>query len=331
MGWNVYVTRRVPKPGIDLLRERCEVVNVNPEDRALTREELLEAVRERDGVLCLLTDRIDGEVMDAARGCKVFANYAVGYDNIDVPAATERGILITNTPGVLTDATADLAWALLFAAARRVAEGDRFVRAGKFTGWGPMMLLGGDVTGRTLGIIGAGRIGQAMARRSVGFGMTVLYTNPSPRPELERETGARKVTLDELLRESDFVSIHCPLNHETHHLIGPRELELMKPTAYLINTARGPIVDERALVGALREKQIAGAGLDVYEDEPEPAAGLVELDNVVLLPHLGSASIQARTDMATMAARNLLAVLEGKRPPNPVNPQVLDQARRSDR
>jgi len=253
MGWNVYVTRRIPEAGIEMLRERCEVVGVNPEDRVLTREELLAAVVGRDGVLCLLTDRIDAEVMDRAEGVKVFANYAVGYDNIDVAAATERGIVITNTPGVLTDATADLAWALLFSVARRVAEADRFTRAGKFTGWGPMMLLGGDITGRTLGIVGAGRIGQAVARRSVGFRMKVLYADPSPRPELEKDIGAKRVELDELLRESDFVSIHTPLTEETRHLISTRELELMKPTAYLINNARGPIVDEKALGQARRE------------------------------------------------------------------------------
>ena len=326
MGWKVYVTRQIPDAGITMLRQACEVVDVNPEDRVLTHEELLAAVGGRDGVLCLLTDRIDAEVMDAAKGCKVFANYAVGYDNIDVPAATERGIVITNTPGVLTEATADLAWALLFAVTRRVVQGDRYTREGKFKGWGPMLFLGGDITGRTLGIVGAGRIGQAVARRSIGFQMKVLYTDPSPRPELEKDIGARRMELDELLRESDFVSIHCLLNEETRHLMGKRELELMKPTAYLINNARGPIVDEKALVEALRQKRIAGAGLDVYEDEPELAPGLAELDNVVLLPHLGSASIATRTRMATLAAENLLAVLEGETPPNVVNPEALGPA-----
>ena len=198
MGWNVYVTRRIPEAGIDMLRGQCAVIEVNPEDRVLTRDELLQAVVGRDGVLCLLTDKIDAGVMDAAAGCKVFANYAVGYDNIDVAAATERGIAVTNTPGVLTDATADLAWALLFSVARRLAEADRYTREGKFTGWGPMLFLGGDITGRTLGIVGAGRIGQAVARRSVGFRMTVLYADPSPRPELEREIGAKRVMFDSI-------------------------------------------------------------------------------------------------------------------------------------
>jgi lactate dehydrogenase-like 2-hydroxyacid dehydrogenase len=305
-----------------MLRARCQVVEVNPHDRVLTREELLRVVVGRDGVLCLLTDRIDAAVLDAARGCKVFANCAVGYDNIDVPAATARSVAITNTPGVLTDATADLTWALIFAVARRVVEGDRHVRAGEFRGWAPMLFLGGDITGQTLGIVGAGRIGQAVARRSVGFRMNVLYTDPPPQPELEREVGAKRVELGELLRGSDFVSLHTPLLKETQHLIGRRELALMKPTAYLINTARGPIVDEEALVEALRDRRIAGAGLDVYENEPELAPGLADLPNVVLLPHLGSASTQTRTRMATMAAENLLAVLGGRIPPNIVNSEV---------
>jgi D-3-phosphoglycerate dehydrogenase len=305
-----------------VLRERCQVVEVNPHDRVLTREELLRAVVGRDGVLCLLTDRIDAEVLGVAKGCKVLANCAVGYDNIDVSAATARGIVVTNTPGVLTDATADLTWALIFAVARRVVEGDRCVRDGEFRGWAPMLFLGGDITGQTLGIVGAGRIGQAVARRSAGFRMKVLYTDPSPRRELEKEIGARRVELDELLRGSDFVTLHTPLVTETRHLIGRREFALMKPTAYLINTARGPIVDEEALVEALREKRIAGAGLDVYENEPELAAGLADLPNVVLLPHLGSASTRTRTRMATMAAQNLLAVLEGRVPPNLVNADV---------
>jgi len=320
----VFVTREVPKGGLDILRTAPDIerLDINLEDRVLSRQELLARVKGRDGVLSLLTDKIDAEVMDAARGCKVFANFAVGFDNIDIRAATERGILVTNTPGVLTDATADLAWALLFAVARRIVEADRFTREGKFKGWGPMMFLGGDVTGRTLGIVGAGRIGAAVARRSVGFKMTVLYHDPRPNPDMERETGARRVDLDTLLRESDFVSIHTLLNEETRHLIGKRELELMKPTAYLINTSRGPVIDENALVEALRTKRIAGAGLDVYEEEPKLAPGLAELDNAVLLPHIASATFWTRTRMAEMAATNLLAALRGQRPPNLVNPEA---------
>lgn len=320
---NVYVTRRVPQPGLDMLVEACARVEVNPHDRVLTREELLAGVRGRDAVLCLLTDTIDAEVFDAAQGCRIFANYAVGYNNIDVPAATARGIAVTNTPGVLTDATADLTWALLFCAARRIAEGDRFTRAGKFDGWSPMLFLGGDISGGTLGIVGAGRIGTAVALRSRGFRMRVLYHDKVQNEALEQAVGAERVSLDALLGESDFVCIHVSLDESTRHLIGARELGLMKPTAYLINTSRGPVVDEAALVEALREGQIAGAGLDVFEDEPELKPGLAELDGVVIPPHLGSATIGTRTKMATLAAANVVAMMRGERPPNIVNPEVL--------
>ena len=325
MGWNIYVTRELPRPAMDLLRENVEVMNVNPEDRVLTREELLESVGGRDGVLCLLTDTIDDEVFRAAEGAKIFANYAGGFNNIDVDAATRQGVLITNTPGVLTDATSDMAWALLFATARRVAEADRFTRAGMFKGWGPMMFLGGDITERILGIVGAGRIGTAVAMKSKGFRMKVLYTDKVRNETLEKELGARKVTLDELMRESDFVSIHVLLSPETTHLIGEPELSRMKPTAYLINTSRGPVIDEEALVRALKEGTIAGAGLDVYENEPEFAPGLAELDNAVIVPHIASATIWTRTKMALMAAENLLAGLKGETPPNLVNPEALEK------
>ena len=320
---NVFVTRRIPQPGLDILFENCRDVEVNPDDRVLTREELLAQVEGRDGILSLLTDSIDADVMDAAEGCKVVANYAVGFNNVDVPAATARGIVITNTPGVLTDATADMAWALLFCTARRVVEADKFTREGKFKGWGPMLFLGGDITGKTLGIVGAGRIGSAMAKKSVGFRMEVLYADPVRNEDMEHEIGATRVPLDTLLRESDFVSVHTLLSEATTRMIGERELGLMKPTAYLINTSRGPVIDENALVKALQEKQIAGAGLDVFEDEPQLAPGLVELDNVVVPPHIASATIGTRAKMATMAATNLVAVLKGETPPNCVNPEVL--------
>jgi len=323
MGFNVYVTRVIPEPGLAVLRKECETTDVNPDDRVLTREELLSEVKGRDGVLCLLTDKIDAEVFDAASGAKIFANYAVGYDNIDVPAATERGIAITNTPGVLTDATSDMAWSLLFTIARRTAESDKYTRAGKFKGWGPMLFLGGDITDRTLGIIGAGRIGTAFARKSVGFRMKVLYSDVRENKELEKEVGAKKVDLDTLLKEADYISVHVPLMPETTHLIGKREFGLMKKSAYLINTSRGPVVDEKALVEALKSGEIAGAGLDVYEKEPEVEPGLFKLDNIVLAPHLGSATIETRTKMATMAAGNLVAMLKGEEPPNIVNPEVL--------
>lgn len=327
--FNVYVTREIPQAGLDLLREFCDV-EVNPEDRVLAREELIEAVRGRDGVLCLLTDTVDDEVLEAAGPrCKVFSNYAVGYNNIDVEAATRRGIAVTNTPGVLTKTTAELAWALMLSVARRIVEADRFTRAGKFRGWSPMLFLGSDLSGKVLGIIGAGRIGTAMALMSRGFGMRVLYYDPKiERNEtLEYELEAKKVDLERLLRESDFISIHVPLSDETRHLIDERALSLMKPTAYLVNTSRGPVVDEAALVRALKERRIAGAGLDVYENEPELAPGLAECDNVVLAPHIGSATLETRSKMAKMAASNLIAVLRGERPQHIVNPEVLEAKR----
>jgi lactate dehydrogenase-like 2-hydroxyacid dehydrogenase len=324
MGWNVFVTRELPKPGMDLLRESCERMDVNPHDRVLTRQELLEGVRGRDGVLCLLTDTIDDEVFEAAEGALMFANYAVGFNNIDVDAANRHGMLISNTPGVLTETTADLAWALIFAVARRVVEADSFTRTGKFEGWGPMLLLGVDVYGKTLGIVGGGRIGTAVGLRARGFAMRVLYADVMPSPTLEGEVGARRVELDELCSEADFLTVHVNLTPETAHIIGAHELDLMKPSAILINNSRGPTVDEKALVKALREGQIAGAGLDVYENEPALAPGLVELENTVLLPHVASATVETRTKMALMAAENLLAGLRGERPPNLVNQEAFD-------
>ena len=323
MGFNVYVTRLVPRPGIELLERECETVEINPHDRALTRDELLDAVRNRDGILCLLTDKIDEDVFKAARGAKGFANCAVGYDNVDVGKATEYGFPVSNTPGVLTDATAEMGWTLLLAVARRVVESDRFNRSGEWGGWGPMQFLGGDVTGATLGVVGAGRIGTAFALKSRGFDMNVLYADDIPNEVVEEQVGARRTDLDSLLRESDFVSVHVPLNSDTHHLISTAQFEIMKPTAYLINTSRGPVVDEAALVEALRAGLIAGAGLDVYENEPRLADGLAELDNVVLTPHTASATIATRGKMALMAATNLVAMMKGEPIPNFVNPEVM--------
>lgn len=318
MGFSVYVTRRVPQAGLDLLQQQCDRLDISPHDRPASRSEILEGVAGRDGVMCHLTDRIDDEVLAAAGpGCRVFANYAVGYNNIDVAAATRRGIVVTNTPGVLTETTADLAWSLLMSAARRIVESDRYFRTGRWDGWGPMQFLGHDIHGATLGIVGPGRIGRAVARRATGFAMRVLYASRSDNAEMAA-MGASRVDLDTLLRESDFVSLHVPLSDATKHLIGPRELGLMKASAYLINTARGPVVDEAALVEALRSKQIAGAGLDVYENEPAPVAGLTELDNVVCVCHLGSATEATRSKMSIMAAENLLAAMRGEVPPNVV-------------
>lgn len=319
----VYVTRAIPGEGIDLLKKHCDV-EVNWEDRPLTREELLKNVRGRDGVVSLLTDRIDSEVYETARGIKGFANYAVGFDNIDVGEATRRKIPISNTPGVLTDATAEMAWALLFSVARRVIESDRLIRSGNWKGWGPLQFIGGDVAGKTLGIVGAGRIGTAMALKSRGFAMTVLYSDEITNSTLEEELGARRVPFSELLVESDFISIHVPLMAETQHLFNAEVFKKMKRTAYLINTSRGPVVNEAELVESLKNRVIAGAGLDVYEFEPEIAGGLADLDNVVITPHTASATVSARTNMALKAAQNLLAMLRGERPPDCVNPEIYD-------
>ncbi|MDN5326007.1 MAG: glyoxylate reductase [Moorella sp. (in: firmicutes)] len=319
--WNVYVTRPVPQPALDLLAGHCDL-EINPEDRVLTRAELLEKVRGRDGILCLLTDILDDEVFTAAKGARIFANLAVGFNNVDLEAATRHGIMITNTPGVLTEATADMAWALLFAVARRVVEGDKFTRAGKFKGWGPLLMLGQEITGKTLGVIGAGRIGTAFARKARGFDMKVLYHDVQPSKAFEEATGGQFVDKETLLKEADFVSLHVPLMPSTTHLISTPELKLMKKTAILINTSRGPVVDEKALVKALREKEIWGAGLDVFENEPELAPGLADLENVVLCPHIASATWETRTNMALMAANNLLAALRGELPPQCLNPEV---------
>ena len=307
-----------------ILRDQS-VLTMNPHDRYLDKQEIIDGVRKVDGLLCLLTDAIDDEILAAGSNLKVVANFAVGFNNIDVSAATRRKIPVTNTPGVLTDTTADMAWALLLAAARRVAEGDRFVRTRAWQGWGPLQYMGGDVTGATLGIIGLGRIGQAVVRRARGFDMKVIYWNRTRlSPEQENELGVAYAEMDEVLRRSDFVSLHVALNDETTHLIGAQQLALMKPTACIINTARGPVIDEKALVSALQEGTIGAAGLDVYEHEPELEPGLYDLENAVLAPHLGSATIGTRTKMGNMAAENCLAGCRGERPPNLVNPEIYE-------
>ncbi|MBN2414819.1 D-glycerate dehydrogenase [bacterium] len=323
MSVNVFVTRRIPDAGLDLLRKHCGTVDVFPEDRVMTHAEIMREVPGRDGLLCLLTDTIDRRIIEAGDRLRIIANYAVGYNNIDVAAATAERIIVTNTPGVLTDATADLTWALILGICRRIVESDRFTRAGDFHGWAPMLLRGGDLAGRTIGIVGAGRIGSAVARRAAGFDMTILYTNRSLNKDLEQSLPARRVPLETLLREADVISLHVPLTDETKHLIGREELAGMKKTAYLINTSRGPVVDEAALVQALKDGDIAGAALDVFEEEPAIHPGLLELDNVVLTPHTGSATWGTRDSMAVMAAENLIAGLSSRRPPNIVNPDVL--------
>lgn len=321
------LTRRIPEPGFSLVHEAFAVTG-GDKDRPLARDKLLRGVSGVDAILCLLTELIDGTVMDAAGPqLRVISNMAVGFDNVDVPAATARGILVTNTPGVLTDATADLTWALLLSMARRVVEGDRMVREGRFERWSPFMLLGRAVAGATIGVVGMGRIGQAVAWRSLGFDMRVLYRRlGGPLAPEQVPSGARwefRSELDQLLSEADIVSLHVPLSADTHHLIGARELALMRPGSFLVNTSRGPVIDETALVESLRSRHLGGAGLDVYEREPELAAGLAGLDNVVLLPHLGSATVETRGRMAESAARNAIAAIGGEPVEHMVNPEVL--------
>lgn len=320
--FNVFVTRKLPGDGLNQLRSLCNVT-VYPENRNITKEELLEIVEKQDALITMLSDPIDSDVIQKGENLKVIANYAVGFNNIDLASATANGISVVNTPDVLTNASADLGWALLMASARRVIEGDQMTRAGEFTGWAPEMLLGVEVYGKTLGLVGAGRIGRAMAKRASGFDMKVLYNNRRQLPaEVEKEYNLEYVELDTLLKESDFVSLHCPLTPETKYLIDERELNLMKPTAVLINTARGPVVNEVALVEALKNKTIYGAGLDVFEDEPALKPGLAELPNVVLTPHIASAAVDTRFKMVDMIVADVLAVLQDKRPQNIVNQEV---------
>jgi glyoxylate reductase len=320
MGRRIVVTRRIPEPALDLLREAGDVW-LSPHDRPLTVPELHEAVAGADAVVTMLHDRVDAAYLDAAGpGLQVVANVAVGYDNVDVAACTERGVRFTNTPGVLTDATADIAFSLILMATRRLGEGERMIRARQPWSFSMFFLLGSSLQQKTLGIVGLGQIGTATARRARAFGMDVVYSGRrAADPALEQALEARRVDLDELLATSDVVSLHCPLSDETRHLIDAARLRQMQPTAYLVNTTRGPVVDEAALAAALRDGVIAGAGLDVFEREPEVHPGLLELENVVLLPHLGSATIETRTAMGVLAARNAIAVLDGVEPPTPVN------------
>jgi len=327
----VFVTRMIPEAGLTLLRKEAKVdVWPGPEDETPPKEEIIRGVRKADVLLCLLTEEIDRAIMEANPRLLGIANHAVGYNNIDVRTATALGIPVTNTPGVLTDTTADLAWALIMAVARNIVQGHQYVKRGRFKIWGPKLLLGMDVSPggsgkpKTLGIIGFGRIGQAVLKRSKGFDMRVLAYDPLQKETIEQTEGVTYRELADLLRESDLITLHPALSKETHHLIGERELSLMKPTAFLVNTSRGPIIDEKALVKALQEGRIAGAGLDVYENEPDLAPGLMECENVVLLPHLGSASRETRDKMATMAAMNALSLLKKEKAPNTVNPEVYD-------
>ena len=319
----------MPKAAMDRVRKAVNA-QVNPHDRPMTRRELLRALKGKDGVLSLLNDRMDGEAMDAAGpALKVIANYAVGFNNIVVPDATGRGIVVTNTPEVLTETTADMAWSLIMAACRRIAEGDDFLRSGKPWDWAPLMMLGSDVHGKTLGILGLGRIGQGVARRARGFNMKAIYYDAfRQKPAVEKRLGVQYKRFDTVIKQADIITVHTPLMKETIHLVNAKVLKAMKKTAYLVNTSRGPIVDEAALARALRRGDIAGAGIDVFEEEPKVHPELVKCRNAVITPHIASATIETRTAMGTLAASNLIAVLKGKKPPTPVNPEVWRKRRK---
>ncbi len=320
----VLVTGRIP----DEVRAQLAAahqVQVNPLDRPMARADILGRLADTEGLLCMITDLIDADLLDQAPRLKAIANHGVGYDNIDVAAATARGIPVSNTPGVLTDATADITVGLILAVARRMVEGDRRNRAGRFRHWAPLLFLGTEVTAKTLGVVGLGRIGRAVVKRCRGFEMKAIYHSRTRLGAREEAAlGVSYRSLEALLAEADFVSLHVPLTPATRHLIGAAELRRMKAAAFLINTSRGPVVDEAALVAALEAGVIRGAGLDVYENEPRMAPGLAQLDNAVLLPHVGSATWETRTRMARLAARNLLAALAGNPPPNCVNPEVFE-------
>lgn len=327
----MYVTsNEVPRSALDILKPLARV-EANIKDGTLARKTLLREATDVDALLCLLTDTVDSTLMKTAKRLRVVGNMAVGYDNVDIAEATRRGIMVTNTPEVLTETTADLAVGLMLSVARRLAEADRYVRDGRWkVRWSPMMMVGTDVHGKTLGIYGLGRIGLAVARRARGFGMKVLYNDAFRNEEAEKEIGLAFAPFDDLLTTADFLTVHVPLTPETRHRIGRREIGLMKRGAFLINTSRGPVVDERALYLALAKRRIAGAGLDVYENEPiGPDSPLARLKSVVLLPHIGSATLETRTSMAEMAARNIVAALKGEVPPNLVNREVLSEGKGS--
>ncbi len=316
----VYITRKIPELGINKLKARGYEVDINPDDKVLSKKELIKALKKKryDAVLCLLTDKIDAEVFGAVPTAKIFANYAVGYDNINLNDAKEKNVMITNTPGVLTDAVAEHTFALMLAISHRIAEADRFTRDGKFKGWEPMLLLGNSVKGKTLGIVGLGRIGSQVAHFGVkGFDMKIIYYDVKRDEQFEKDYGAQyKINVDDILKEADFISLHVPLIESTRHLINEEKLAIMKPSAYLINTSRGAVIDEKALVEALKNKIIRGAALDVFENEPDLAKGLDKLDNIILTPHIASATEGTRSKMAEMAADNIIVALENQTPPN---------------
>ncbi|MFO7951428.1 MAG: D-glycerate dehydrogenase [Bacillota bacterium] len=323
----VLITRQIPEKGMQILKESDIECDLRETGRPLARKELLEAVRDADAIIPMLYDRVDPELLDQASRLKIAANLAVGTDNIDIPACTERGVAVTNTPGVLTEATAEITFALILAAARHIVPADGYMRKGHFNGWDPMLFVGAELSGKTLGIIGLGRIGQAVARRALGFGMRIIYYNRSRLPgELAESLTATCRSLDQVIQEADFLTLHLPYYPEVHYLINKERLAMMKPGAYLINTARGAHIDEKGLVEHLKAGKIAGAALDVYEHEPTMAPGLADLDNVTILPHLGSATDKARSAMAAIAAQSVADIFTGKMPEHILNPEVFKES-----
>ncbi len=320
----LFVTRELPEEVIDYMNKYFEV-KINMEDRLLIKDEIIEGTKWADAVLCTLADKIDREILTCNPNLKCVSNYAVGYNNIDVKEATELGIAVCNTPDVLTEATADIAWCLLLAVARKIVLSDTYTREGKFKGWKPTLFCGQEISGKTLGVIGAGRIGKAVARRASGFNMKVIYSNRS-KTTIDGII-AKQVEFYDLLEQSDFISLNLPYTKETHHLISKNEFKIMKNSAIVINTARGACIDEESLLDALKNGEIAGAGLDVYEHEPEICSGLIALDNVVLLPHIGSATTETRNNMGFMAVDNARDAIYGKMPKAIINPEVMNKYR----
>lgn len=321
MAKKVFVTRLIPDRGLNMLKAKGYELTVNPDDRVLSKEEIIAGIKDKsyDAVLCLLTDKIDDAVFEAAgKSVKIFANYAVGFDNVDLKAAASRGLMVTNTPNVLNETVAEHTFALILAIAHRIAEADKFMRDGKYKGWGPMLLLGADISEKTLGVVGLGRIGSLVVKHAVrGFDMKAMYYDPKRNEDFEKEFGATYcANLDDLLKQADFVSIHVPLLPTTRHLIDASKLALMKKSAYLVNTSRGPIIDEQALAIALKENVIKGAAIDVFENEPNMDPGLKDLQNVIVTPHIASATEETRAKMSELAAQNIIAALEGGVPPN---------------
>lgn len=316
---NVFITRKISSVAKNLLLKNGFKVKVFPHDRIITKAELIKNAKNADAIIALLTEKYDKEVIDQLANCKIIANYAVGFNNIDLEYAKLKGIVVTNTPDVLTDSTAEIAVSLILACARRIPESDRFMRNNKFKGWEPELLKGVQLSGKTFGLIGAGRIGQATAKRIKGFGCKIIYYNKSKKLEFEKELGAKKVSLDQLLKRSDLISIHLPLNSSTKLLVDKSKLELLKPNSIIVNTARGEIIDEKHLIKMLKKNRIFGAGFDVYENEPLVNPELLKLNNVVLLPHIGSSTNETRDKMAELAARNVINVLNGKKAITPVN------------